>query len=162
MFTLQLELVPNIKSEKELTISEKEWRPIRSLIGIANRKYEEKNDCSIIGYDELRDLDENIGHGLDDSACICLAKEMEDILNDPFALVDYGMTIDIKNGKSFLTYPTKLCTSYFEDVETEKFYESLEDESIIGRRVQSFFRTSEPTLQNVISFFKKCGGFIMP
>ena len=152
----------NCESMQELIINENEWRPIRSLMAIANRRYLEREGDPIVLFEELQDIDENINHGLDESACLLFAREMESLIDDPFTLVDYGMTVDIKDGKEIYTYPLNMCTAYFEDINTGQFYESFDDNEIVGKQVHSWLRATKTEMLNVIVFLKVCGGFTMP
>lgn len=155
-------LAENKTPQEDLVLGENYWRPARSLMAIANQKYLEKNGQPVVPFGHLEDIDENLGHGLDATSCRLLAEEMEKVLGDPFGLVDYGMTVDIEDGNVFYTYPTDMCTGYFEGVDDKHFYASLEDDDIVGKRVRSWFRTPEETMKEVICFLKVCGGFSMP
>jgi hypothetical protein len=157
-------LVANKESalESELVMPERSWRPARSLMAIANQKHSERKGWPVVTFEELQDLDENLGHGLDEAACLLLANEMEALVDSPFELVDYGMTVDIEDGDMVYTYPTDMTTAYYEEIETGKFFSSLEDDDILGKRVRSWFRTTKAELQEVITFLKVCGGFAMP
>ena len=111
---------------------------------------------------KFEDIDENINHGLDDAACYLLAKEIKEVIKDPFGLVDYGMTVDIDDGDVVFTYPVDMCTAYFEEPDTGKFFSSLENPDIVGKRVRSWFRTTEEQLKEITNFLENCGGFTMP
>lgn len=160
---MKVRLVPENKTKmEELIVDEKSWRPARSLMAIANQKYLEQNGELITSFIELKDLDENIGHGLNDTQCKLLAAEMQKLLGDPFGLVDYGMTVDIVNGNTFYTYPTDMCTGYVEDVIIGSLFVSLDEDDIVGKRVRSWFRTSEAQMKEIIEFLQVSGGFTMP
>jgi hypothetical protein len=146
----------------ELVLSEKVWRPVRSLMAIANQRILEKKGSKVVEFEELQDLDHNAGYGLDNDCASTLAEEMELLIDDPFTIVDYGMTVDITGGEEFLTYPVHMATEYFEEVGTGKFYASLQDENIIGKRVQSHLRAQKSEVLEVINFMKLSDGFQMP
>jgi len=161
----QLRLVadhPAPNSKEDLIVNEQAWRPIRSLMAIANQKFVERDGSPLVRFDCLEDIDDNTNHGIDGDACYQMAEMMSNVLEDPFAICDYGMTVDISDGETTYTYPTNMCTAYFEDVENGKFFESLDSPGIVGRRVRSWFKTTEPEMQLVINFLRSCGGFKMP
>lgn len=151
---------PNTKSE--LVITDKAWRPARSILAIANQKFAERDGSPLVPFEALEDIDDNVNAGLDESECRQLAEKTEELLGDPFALCEYGMTIDIVEGNAFYTYPTTMCTAYFEDVENEQFYSNLDEPGIVGRQVRSWFRLSEKEIKELINFMKSCGGFRIP
>jgi len=163
---MKLKLVA-IKPEKgtreDLIVDEKYWRPARSLMAIANQKIFERSGQLVEWVETLGDLDENTGCGIEsDGNCTVLAEEMEELMKDPFAISDYGMSVDIDDGEVAYTYPNTMCTAYLEDADTGEFYESLESPGILGKRVRSWFRTPEDKMQEIIAFMKSCGGFRMP
>lgn len=159
---LKLRLVANNDTAGELVLEEKHWRPARSLMAIANQKFAEKKGDPVVMFGELKDIDENIGHGLDDAACYILSREMKEVAEDPFGLVDYGMTVDIEDGEMVYTYPTDMCYAHFEDSKTGKYYTSLESNDIVGKQVRSWFRTPKAKMDEIIDFMSACGGFSMP
>lgn len=154
----------NPTGPEELIVTERAWRPVRSLMAIANHSMIKSNGFAITEFEDLENLDVSVGNGLDAEICTKLAEEMERLLQDPFAIVDYGMTIDIKDGEEAYTYPTNMCTAYFEDVDTGDFYASLDDSDIVPNqtRIRSWFRATTEEMQEVIDFLKSCGGFMMP
>jgi hypothetical protein len=162
---LKIRLVANNPDEgtpKELEIEEREWRPARSLMAIANQKVKEREGRPVIWFDSLENIDENVGGGIqDDDLCIALAKEMKELMSDPFEISDYGMSVDLDNGVAIYTYPVEMCTAFFED-EDGKFYETLESPGIVGKRVKSWFRTDENQMNKIVDFLLSCGGFSMP
>jgi hypothetical protein len=153
---------PAADTQEDLVINERAWRPARSLMAIANQRYIERDGSPIVSFEELEDVDQNTGYGIPEAECRQLANMMEAILQDPFVMCDYGMTTDIEGGETAYTYPSDMCTAYLEDVETGAFYENLDVEGIVGRRVRSWFRISEEEMKGVIDFMKTCGGFVMP
>jgi hypothetical protein len=160
---LKIQLVAENKTvQPELTVAESVWRPARSLMAIANQKHLEKKGEPVVSWETMHDIDESIGCGLDGSACFLLASEMEELMGDPFSLVDYGMTVDIKDGDMVFTYPTEMATAYFKDVDSGEFIATLEEEGIVGKRVYSWFRAKQNEVQEIVDFMKNCGGFTMP
>ena len=153
---------PAPNTPADLVINERAWRPARSLMAIANQKVIEQLGSPAVLFENLEDIDDCTNHGLQGEECRQLASMMEKVLDDPFAICDYGMTTDIVNGETAYTYPTDMCTAYFEDVENGDFFENLDAPNIVGRRVRSWFRTTEPEMKGFINFLKTCDGFKMP
>ena len=160
---MKFRLVADNPEAEEMVIDEKSWRPARSLMAIAARKMQEREGFEVVPFETLGDLDDNAGYGIEDGeVCRQLAEEMEAVLQDPFAICDYGMTTDVDGDGLAYTYPTNLCTAYFEDANTGDFFENLQSDGIVGRRVRSWFRITEEEMQKVIGFIKNSGGFAMP
>jgi len=153
---------PEKGTPTELIVDERKWRPARSLMAIANQKVLERSGLPVEWFENLGDLDENTGHSIDDANCTMLAEEMEELMKDPFSVSDYGLSVDIDDGEVSYTYPNTMCTAYFEDVDTGEFYENLDSPGILGKRVRSWFRTSEEKMQEIVAFLRSSGGFSMP
>ena len=162
IFTL-VALRPSSNISKRLEIIERKWRPARSIMAIANKKVYDDIGLYPIQFESMVDLDDNASYGITNpKACRALAKAIRTLLSDPFAIVDYGMTMDIDNGVSVYTYPTNMCTAYFEDVDSGELYETLNEPNIIGKRVRSWFRISEDEMSEVTKFIEESHGFHMP
>ena len=153
---------PEPGTPEDLVVNERNWRPARSLMAIANQKVLERSGLPVEWFDTMGDLDENVNRSIDDENCTMLAEEMEELMKDPFSVVDYGLSVDINDGEVAYTYPNQMCTAYFEDVDTGDFYENLDSPGILGKRVRSWFRTPEKELQKITAFLRSCGGFSMP
>lgn len=155
---------PEIGFPDSFEISERAWRPLRSLIAIAIKRYEERHpDQMIILFNLTARFDYHNYYELRDELCRGLAGLLKEIISDPFTIVDYGMTIDIQNGISYYTYPSTMCTAYLEDVETQKFYRTLYSPGVLGKTVRSWFKVSEEELERFIDFLLHCGGIqILP
>lgn len=144
-----------------MEISEWIWRPIRSLMAIANHRLGETYGSLPVPYDAMEDLDSNYGYGISDpEVCRQLAREMINLVNTPGSIDQYGMTVDMEDGEFVFTYPVHMCTSAIEHRETKEIISDISKHK--PEELRSFFRADEPSVLQFVEFLKTCDGFGMP
>jgi len=159
-FTL-VALNPEKGSTKAIEITEWLWRPVRSIMAIANHLLGEKYGGLPVEYDLMEDLDYNAGDYIQEGdICKQLAQEMKNLANDPSILEEYGMAVEMEDGAFVFTYPVDMCVSAIEHRGTGEVISNPED--FKKEQLRSCFRVKEKDLRGIINFFDTCGGFGMP
>ena len=138
---------PNAKI-RAIDVTEWRWRPVRSVMAIANQRQFEKTGSLPVPYDFMENLDGNYGYKIDDpDTCERLGAEMIDLISTPEILEDYGMTVLSQDGSFVFTYPLSACTSAFEVKNEQKI---------------SCFWVSEDALFQMSEFIRDSGGISTP
>jgi len=145
----------------EIGLSEWRWRPIRSILAIANHRIYERSENLPIPYNDIRKLDDNRGFKFEDPiACEALGIEMLFLSQSMDILTEYGMQVDIKNGEYQYSYPIYSCTACLEEKETKEVI--VEDDDYNEDDVRSCFWVSEEILTTVSEIIRDSGGIYLP
>ncbi|TRZ48381.1 MAG: hypothetical protein D4S01_10400 [Dehalococcoidia bacterium] len=153
---------PTADKYKEIYVTEWAWRPIRSMLAIANHLNKQAGSELIVHPDKFRELDEVMGEGLNHSeACVLLGGRLKELMSDPSIVESYGMTVDLLDGEFVFTYPPQLCTSAMQHKESKNII-NTNVKAHEYDTVHSMLRASEKEISEVIDFLINCGGFLMP
>jgi len=133
---------------KAIDVTEWRWRPIRSVMAIANQRCYEKTGSLPVPYESMESLDGNYGYRIDDpNICIRLGEEMIALAHNPEVLEEYGMSVRIEDGSFVYTYPVDACTGCFE----------VRNETKLSQ-----YWVSEEALVEISEFIRDSGGIIAP
>jgi hypothetical protein len=153
---------PTSSKYEEIYVTEWAWRPICSMLAIANYLDFESKGMYIIHPDKFREIDDSMGEGINnDNACKMLGEKMKLLSSDPAIIESYGMTVDLIDGEFVFTYPPALCTSAMQHKESKNIINSEVKESQYDS-VCSMLRATEKDVSEVIDFLMNCGGFLIP
>ena len=155
-------LKPKATKYKEIYITEWAWRPIRSMLAIANQLHHDENGQFIVHPEKMREIDDAMGKGIEEpKSCELLGKKMKLLSSDPFIIGSYGMTIDSLDGEWIFTYPPALCTSAMMHKASRSIINSDVEEDQYDT-VCSLLMASEKEVSEFTDFLMNCGGFLMP
>jgi len=154
-------LDPEEGTDASISITEWLWRPVCSIMAIANHRQFEKTGSLPFRYDFFEDIDCNCGYYTEYiSSCKRISEEMIFLARSPEVLEEYGMTVELEDGEFIYTYPISMCTSAIEDRETEKIVVTPGDHK--KDNLRNVFRIKEKDLVSISKFIGSCGGFNMP
>jgi len=150
----------NKKPESEygmVTIKEWRWRPIRSILAIANHRIYQKTGRLPLLYRDVRKLDDNSGFKIEDpDICEALGKEMLALKDNPIALADHGISVEIEKGEYIYSYPVYSCTACLERKDDQEYI--TKDDDYTEDNVRSCFWTPEDCFVIVSEFIRDSGG----
>jgi len=146
---------------KEIELSEWRWRPIRSILAIANHRIYLKTGKLPVKYSDIRNLDGNWGFRIEDpAACEALGKEMLFLSESIDILTEYGMNVDIKNGEYIYSYPLYSCTACLEQKEDEDLVKK--DDEYTEDDVRSCFWVPQEIFTITSEIIRDSGGIYLP
>jgi hypothetical protein len=153
---------PTSDKYKEIYVTEWAWRPICSMLAIANFLNIADTGLYIVHPDKFREIDDSMGEGINDNeACVALGEKLKLLSSDPSIIEDYGMTVDLIDGEFVFTYPPALCTSAMQHKESKNLINSAVKEHQYDT-VCSMLRATEKDVSEVMDFLLNCGGFLIP
>ena len=145
----------------EIELTEWRWRPIRSILAIANHRIYEKTGKLPISYNDIRNLDGNWGFKIEDPAvCEALGKEILFLSESVDILSEYGINVDIKNGEYIYSYPLYSCTACLERKDDKEYIKK--DDKYSEDDVRSCFWVSQEILTITSEIIRDSGGIYLP
>jgi hypothetical protein len=152
---------PVNNSKKDIEFDEFVWHPLRSIWAIANHRIYEQTGSLPKRYDWFQDIETNHGHFETEEWKIqAWAQEMKNLKEQPEILSDYGISVEIKNGKWIYTYPVAMCTACLEHKETGELVSEKKDHD--PDDLISSFQATEEDLQQLINFVENSNGIMLP
>ena len=146
---------------KEIELPEWKWRPIRSILAIANHRIYKRTGRLPIEYSDIRKLDGNYGFKIEDPAvCEAIGKEMLFLSQSMDILSDYGISMDVENGEYIYSYPIYSCTACLEQRDTREYLMKEDEPDEINTR--SCFWVTEEILTTTSEIIRDSGGIYLP
>jgi hypothetical protein len=152
---------PQEGTQKGIELSEWSWRPVCSIMAVANETIRKRTGNLLLRRDMTEDFEGQHGYAIMETDIVNqIADEMLRLADTPEELESYGVRVEVQNGNFIYTYPTESCTASFEKKSDGELI--LDPKDYEDDEIRSCFWVSEKQLKETIQFFKTSGGFGLP
>lgn len=135
------------------------WKPILSMISIANHIYHKESNCLMLSYENIQQMSLDVGEGVSNGKiCRILSKKLKELVDFPEKLEEYGVSVGLKDGQFVFSYPIRLCTEYIYKETGGCIYNT---EGIKEDELESHMSAKEEEVAEIIEFLDNCGGFFV-